>query len=1117
MRKKFFYDALHSYASLRVGKVMHLSIFLILLCGYQVIGAPNPTSMATQNQTKSNTTDVLNKAKYQTGEVKGKVTDSNGEPLVGVSVYVKGTTNGTTTNVDGEYVINNVSAEDVLVFSFLGMLTKEMSVGDQTTIDMTLTEDIQAMDEVVVVGYGTMKKSDISGASVSLNADELIGAGNANIDQLLKGRAAGVTAVSTSGQPGGSVSIRIRGQSTINASAEPLYVIDGVPMTRNTSSGHDLGLGDALGNSDVTGISPLSTINPNDIVSMEILKDASSTAIYGSQGANGVILITTKRGKKGEAKFSYDGSYGIQRQNTRIDVMDLREFAKYSNAVAAQTNGRDERAEFMDPSLLGHGTDWQDAIFQLAPIQQHQIGVQGGGEKIDYYVSGGYLNQTGTILGTKMERFSFRTNIDAELKRWLKMGVNMNFTQTGERLGLADSEAGIIRIALQTTPDIPIYDLDGNYTSIIREGATSVANAIGMALDDKNRLGKNYYESTVFFDATIIPGLVFHTEGTMKLDYSKAEVFRPKVTYGNWSRSVNSMRAQNNKNTFWQVKNYLTYSKSIGKHSATLMVGQDMFESSWGYEGVYNTDLPSNDIQNPVLGDGKPQITYGFGSISNLSFLGRLTYNYDDRYMFSYIHRHDASSNFGPENRWAGFNSIAGSWRFSREAFMQGLSSIITNGKIRFGWGQAGNQNIDGYLWGASISLMETGLGNGYRQSNIANPYIKWEKQEQYNLGLDLSIMQYVDIVIDAYSKTSSDMLMELQLPSYMGTRGNPSSALSAPWGNFGEINNKGLEIALTTHNIKGNFNWDSDIQVSFNKNKLVALKGTASASIEGYGQWSDVVTLTEVGDPLFSFYGYVTDGVYQNLEDLQNSPKPLAYPSDGKSFGYSTTTYVGDMKFKDLSGPNGVPDGVIDSYDRTNIGSPWPDFTYGFNNTFSYKNFELSIFIDGSYGNKVMNYTAIGLSNMKSIWTNQLNVVKDRAILEAIDGTIQYPTSDYNNWWEDVSNVRVANPDTDIPRAISNDPNDNDRISDRYIEDGSFIRIKSINLGYTLPQSVIQKIHLSKAKVYASISNLKTFTKYTGFDPEIGASTQSANVFGLDNGRYPSPQVYTIGINVSF
>ncbi len=1050
--------------------------------------------------------------------VTGKVVDENGEPLPGVTVLVEGTQNGTITNIDGEYSIKCNLNEDALVFTFIGFSIQRVNVSGRSDINIQLQPNVVSLDEVVAVGYGTMKKSDLSGASVSLNTEKLNSAGLANIDQALKGRAAGVTAVSTSGQPGGSVSIRIRGQSTINAGAEPLYVIDGVPMTNTSSSGHDLGLGDALGNSDVTGISPMSTINPSDIVSMEILKDASSTAIYGSQGANGVIIITTKRGEKGDAKFNYEGSYGVQRQNKRIDVMDLREFAEYSNSVAAETDGRDERVDFMDPSLLGHGTDWQDAIFQLAQVQQHQISTSGGGEKVKYYVSGGYMNQEGTIIGTEFQRFSFRSNLDADLKKWLHMGVNVRYSQTDERLGLADSEEGIVRIALQTTPDRPIYDMDGGYATIVREGQSSVPNAIGKALDEDNLLDRNSFGSTVFFDVTLMKDLVFHTEGTMNLDYSTAEVFRPEVTYGNWSREINSMRLQNNKNVFWQVKNYLTYTKQIGKHNATAMVAQDMFESSWEYQSIYNTNLPSNAIHNPALGDGTPQITNGFGSMSNVSFLGRFTYNYDNKYMLSYIYRRDGSSNFGPENRWAGFNSIAGSWRFTEEPFMQGLSNILKNGKIRLGWGQAGNQNIDGYLWGASISLMETGFGNGYRQSNIANPYIKWEKQEQFNLGLDLSVMDFADLVVELYDKTSSDMLMSLQLPSYMGTRGNSSSALAAPWGNFGEINNKGLEISLNTHNLKGALTWDTDFQISFNRNKLVALDGTPSAHIEGYGQWSDVVSLTEIGDPLFNFYGYVTDGIYQNLDDLKNSPKPTAYPTDGESFDFSRTTYVGDMKYKDISGEDGKPDGVIDSYDRTKIGSPMPDFTFGFNNSFTYKNFDLSIFINGSYGNDVMNYTAISLSNMKSTWTNQLAEVNDRAKLSIIDPSIDYPTSGgVSNWWSDVSNVKVSNPNTKIPRAIVSDPNDNDRISDRYIEDGSFIRIKNITLGYSLPNQVINKAHLSKARVFVSVENLATFTKYTGFDPEVGASTQSANVFGLDNGRYPSPQVFTFGLNVSF
>lgn len=1047
----------------------------------------------------------------QVKSVTGVVIDDLNQPLPGVSIVIEGTVEGTISDNNGNYSIDLPEDKSVLVFSFIGFIDKDINVSQSGTVNVKMELEPAGLDELVVIGYGTMRKNDLSGASVSLSADDLISTGMANLDQTLQGRAAGVSAVSTSGQPGGAVSVRVRGQSTINAGAEPLYVIDGVPMTNNNTGGHNLGLGDALGNSPTTGISPLSKINPSDIVSMEILKDASATAIYGSQGANGVIIITTKRGQKGDAKFEYDGSYGVQRQAVSIDVMNLKEFAEYSNAVASETNGRDEREEYMDPTLLDHGTDWQEAIFQLAPVHQHQLSISGGGDKLNYYVSGGYLNQEGTIIGTEFERFSFRTNLDAQLKDWLKMGVNVNYTQTDERLGLADSESGIIRIALQTTPDMPIYNMNGSYASIFREGQISQPNAIGKAMDDDNLLFRNSLGGTVFFDASILKDLVLHTEASMSLDYSKAVVFRPQIVYGNWERPINSMRSQMNKNAFWQIKNYLTYSKKFGKHNTTMMLGQDMWESTYEYQRVYNTNLPSNDIKNPQLGAGTPQIGYGFGSSANASYLGRLTYNYDDRYMFTYTYRRDGSSNFGPKNRWAGFNSFAGSWRLSNESFMKWSESALTNAKLRFGWGQVGNQNIGGYLWGASISKMDTGLGAGYRQSNIANPFIQWEKQEQFNIGLDLSLFHFADVVFEIYDKTSSDMLMESQLPSYMGTRGNESSAMQSPWGNFGEINNRGLEISLTTHNFKGDFVWDTDFQLSFNRNKLIALDGSPSAHIEGYGQWNDVVSLTEVGDPLFNFYGYVTDGVYQDIEDLKNSPRPEGYPTDGESFLFANTTYIGDVKYKDISGPNGKPDGVINAYDRTSIGSPMPDFTFGFNNTFSYKNFDLSVFINGMYGNDVMNYTSINLSNMKSIWSNQLGIVRDRAILEPIDGIYE------GNWWEDASNVRVKNSDTNIPRAAVSDPNDNDRISDRYIEDGSFIRIKNITLGYTLPERLAKQMHLGRVRAYTSIENLATFTKYSGFDPEVGASTQSANVFGLDNGRYPSPQVFSLGLNVSF
>ena len=1052
----------------------------------------------------------------QQRRVSGTIVDSRDQSaMIGANIMEKGTSNGTVTDIDGRFSLDLNTSSPVLVISSIGYQTLEVVVGNRNTLNLEMNEDTELLDEVVVVGYGTMRKSDISGASVTVGEDAIKGSVITNLDQALQGRAAGVTSVMTSGAPGSSVSIRVRGQSTINANAEPLYVIDGVIVQGGGSSGADFGLGDALGNSPVSTISPLSTINPSDILSMEILKDASATAIYGAQGANGVVLITTKRGKAGEAKFTYEGMYGVQRQAARLEMMNLREFADYSNQVSLSDN----RPEFADPSLLGAGTNWQDAVFRQAPMHQHQLSAQGGTDAVRYFVSGSFMGQDGTIIGTEFNRYSFRSNLDAQLKKWFKLGLNAMYSQTDERLGLADSQEGVINYSLLTPPDIPIYDLEGNYASVIREGYTRI-NPIAMVLDEDILLGRNKLNGSIFADITPIESLTLHSELGFDIGSTRGERFEPAVRYGKWSREKNMSSIQKNDNRFWQLKNYLTYSGNVDKHDYTVMLGQEMWESTYEYQSVTASALPSNDIKNPSLGTD-PLITSGFGSSAMASFFGRGTYNYDDRYMGTYTYRRDGSSNFGPKNRWAGFHAFAASWRFTNEAFFEPLTEVLNNGKLRLGWGQTGNANIGGYRWGAAIVRMPSSLGLGYRQSNIANPYIKWETQEQWNLGLDLNFFNNrIGLVVDAYDKTSKDMLMPLQLPSYMGTRGNQSSALAAPYGNYGTINNKGVEFTLSTQNLKGAFSWNTEFQISFNKNKLVALDGTDAVHIEGYGQWSDVVSISNVGEPLYNFYGYKVAGVYKDLEDLQNSPRPEKYPTDGV-FNRYNTTWVGDLKYEDLSGPEGVPDGVIDTYDRTNIGSPLPKFTFGMTNSFSYKNFDLSVFFNGSYGNKVLNYTAINLSNMKSAWDNQLKLITGRANLEPIDPNKSYPATVNGNtiyeWTDDITNLRVTNPDTRIPRAIANDPNDNDRISDRYIEDGSYLRVRNITLGYTLPSNVARKWMLENIRVYANIQNLATFTNYTGYDPEIGASTASQNVFGLDNGRYPSPQVYSFGVSLSF
>ena len=1043
--------------------------------------------------------------------VSGTVSDQTG-PVIGASVIEKGTTNGTMTDNDGRFTLT-VSMGAVIEISSIGYKTQEITVGAQTNFTVTLSEDNEFLDEVVVVGYGSMKKSDLAGASVSMKESDLKGSIISSLDQSLQGRAAGVTAVTTSGAPGSSSSIRVRGQATINANAEPLYVIDGVIVQGGGNTGADFGLGDALGNGKVSTISPLSTINPADIVSMEILKDASATAIYGAQGANGVVLITTKHGKSGEAKFSYDGMVAMSRQAVRLNMMNLREYAQYYNEMVEEGDIYETNPYYATPSLLGKGTNWQDEIFRTAWQHQHQLSAQGGSDKVQYYVSGSYMDQQGTIIGSNFNRFSVRTNLDAQLKKWLKLGVNATYAITNDNLKLADSNQGLIYYSLTTISDIPVYDVNGNYSSTIREGYTS-PNPVALAMMDEILLKRKKLSGNIYAELTPIKHITWRTELGFDMGESDANRYKPMIDLGGWVRSQNSISYQKNSNYFWQLKNYLTYANQWGKHSVTAMVGQECWESRWNYLSGSNTDLPSDEVHNVALATGTPAISSGFGSSSMASFFTRETYNYGDRYLGTYTYRYDGSSNFGPKNRWAGFHSVALAWRFSNEKFFEPVKKVIDNGKLRLGWGQTGNSSIGSYAWGAAISRMPSALGMGFRPSNIPNTSIRWESQEQYNVGLDLGFFNgRLNLTVDAYYKRSDDMLMSMQLPSYMGTQGNGSSKLNAPKGNYGSIENKGIEITLDTHPVQlKNFSWDSNFQISFNKNKLLSLSDTENATLVGYGQWGDVVCVSEIGKPLYNFYGYKVEGVYKDLDDIQNSAKPAKYPSDGV-FSRGNTVWVGDIKYKDVD-----ENGIIDERDRTDIGSPLPKFTFGWTNTFRYKNLDLSIFLNGSYGNKVMNYNSLTLTHMNSTWTNQLqSVVSKRARLEPIDPTIVY--ADGSKWFDHIDNVRVKNPGTKIPHTSINDPNDNDRISDRYVEDGSFLRIKNITLGYTFPKALLNKAKIENLRVYVNIQNLYTFTKYTGYDPEVGASTQDSTglTYGLDNGRYPSPAMYSFGLNITF
>jgi len=1050
------------------------------------------------------------------------VSSSDQIGMPGVSVLEKGTKNGTITDLNGKFSLEVASPNSVLVISFIGFETQEIAVGDQTSLNISLKEKSQAIDEVVVVGYGTAKKRDITGSTVTVGKDAIKASIGANVDQALQGRAAGVTVVANSGQPGSSISIAIRGQSTINAGAQdPLYVVDGVPMG-GTQSSFSAGLGGSLGNGSVSTISPLSSINPADIESMEILKDASATAIFGSRGSNGVILITTKSGKSGEAKFSYEYYTGVQEQMKRLDVMNLRDFAKFNYQYNAETSGRDPRVEFQDPSILGTGTNWQNAVFRVAPMQSHQLSARGGTDKISYSVSGSYFKQDGTVIGSDFNRYTAMAKVDANLNKWLKLGTKFDISTSNQHIGLNNSTEGIISLALRTTPDIAIYNTDGSYAGNEREGVAGSINPIAQALDLTNTLKNTSMNGLAYLDLNFTKDLTLHSEVSVNLGYQNGHTFTPTYVYGTLVNTVNSVSTQYNQNAFIQFKNYLTYKKTIDKHNLTMMLGQESSENKWEYLSGYSTGLSSNDIQEPGLGDPTTmKVNSGKGSSAMVSFYARANYDFDSKYLLTYTFRRDGSSNFGPNNRWAPFNSIGLSWRINNEEFMKSYSTI-SNLKLRTGWGQTGNANIGGYKWGAAISKMPTGLGQGYRQANIENKSIQWEKQEQYNLGIDYGMFgDRLTFVADLYSKKSKGMLMSMQMPSYMGTSGNASARLDPPMGNYGEIENKGLELTIGGRPFVGDFAWETNFNISFNKNKLLGLNDVAGAQLLGYGQWTDVVSVSKIGDPLYSFYGYKVAGIYKDKADIENSPKPKSYPSDG-NYNRTNTVWVGDIKYQDLSGPDGKPDGKIDEYDRTNIGSPLPIFTYGFNNTFRYKNFELNVFVSGSYGNKVMNYVGRSLNGMENMWTNQLSTVVNHAQSTVIDANKAYPFVDSHGntisaWFNDIDNVQVLNTSTGIPRAIAGDPNENRRISDRYIEDGSYIRIKNVSLAYNFPDALIKKAKLQSVKIYTSVQNLYTFTKYNGFDPEIGASQMSDNVYGLDNGRYPSPRIITFGANITF
>ncbi len=1034
--------------------------------------------------------------------VSGKVSDAAGIPLPGVTVVVKGTTMGVTSGADGSYSIRNVPADGVLVFSFVGMLKQEINVAGQQVINVVMLEDQMALEEVVVVGYGQMKRSDLTGSLVSVSSDAVMRTVPTSIDQVLQGRAAGVQVQQNSGMPGASTSIRIRGINSLSASNEPIYVIDGVIIE-----------GGAI-NDNNTNTSALAAINPADIVSMDILKDASATAIYGARGSNGVIIITTKRGQKGQATINYNGYVGWQQIPTRLDVLDLQQYAAHRNTLAelGLINYSDN---FVRPDLLGKGTDWQAELFNTAMMYNHYLSIAGGNEKDTYNLGAGYSNQDGIAAGSGFKRLNLSGSFDSQVKSYLKAGVNFAFSNIRQKLTVSDQS--LVITALKTTPDVPVRNPDGSFAASDEQYMPTNPMAMAMLIDNRNETSGIRANTYAELSPQLIKGLSLRTE--LSFDFNFINTYRFQPTYHlseTQFRDDNEGTFSKQYNKFWSWRNILTWDRTFGLHKVIAMYGFEMQKSSWDYLSGTRNGYPTNGATDLTLGDATTAANDGYtGASGLLSNFGRIFYSYADKYLLTTTLRYDQSSKFARGNRAGWFPSAAVAWRVSNENFLK-QNRVINNLKLRLGWGLVGNQNIpDNYAWLAAYTTATTNWGTGLIAANTPNEALTWESTGSSNFGVDLNLFgNRIDFIADVYYKKTKNLLLQASLPAYVGTSGQGASG--RPWVNLGSLENKGIELTLNTANMSGNkFQWRSNFVFTLNRNKVLSINTQTGEDVRSIddSSWgatgSTIINRTSVGQPIGQFYGYQIIGRFEKATDFyykdkDGNVKRVPVMSD-LPIDEENGLWIGDYIYK-----NQNHDEVIDQKDRTFIGNPEPKFTYGIGNTFNYGDFELTVFLTGSYGNDVINYARRYMGNARRNISNLFEYAIDYAKTDLIDP----------NGPNDYRNVKITGGDphmSRMPRSTATSDYDF-AFSDRFVEDGSYLRIQNISLGYTFTKRWISKVGISNMKVYTNLQNVYTFTKYSGFDPEVGISYSAGNqLSGVDNGRYPSPRIYTVGVSVSF
>ncbi|WP_348811738.1 SusC/RagA family TonB-linked outer membrane protein [Flavobacterium maritimum] len=1028
-------------------------------------------------------------------KVEGIVSDENGLTVPGANIAVSGAKKSVSTDFDGKFSIEAPS-NATLVVSFIGFETQKVSVSGRSKINITLKSSSENLKEVVVIGYGTQKRGNINSAISSVKSKDLENLKQVSVDQMLQGKVSGVTVTNNSGAPGSAASVRVRGTTSISGTNEPLYVIDGVPVsgdaTGKSTSGRPLAGRDGFSSSGGSGnnaVSPLSMINPSDIESMDILKDASATAIYGSRGANGVIIITTKSGKKGTGRISYENFTSFSDVMNKLDVLTLPEYATLKTNLA-KLWGFQTRQEFSHPELLGPGTDWQDEVYRTAITQSHQLSFSGAKEGTSYFLSGSYLDNEGTIINSGLKRYTIRLNLDSKIKSWLRVGGNLSGGITNEDITVNQSFSGLISNTLLQAPDIPVRNSDGSFAGPpSSEQSVTYYNPVAEALTRENKLIRKNFLGNVYAEADLFKGLKYRLEIAANTEFSENDDFRPSYKWGSQENLLADLdvRRQNWYST--NIKNLLTYDKTFGKHKITVLAGQEANDSHW--EGLIASaqGFKTNSVHTLNLADvDNNTITQYKGSSSLSSLFARVIYDFNEKYSITASTRQDVSSKFDPttDNQKGVFNSISGSWKLSNESFMEGTRKYVDNIKFRIGYGETGNQQIPNNSYSAMLGVQNSGLGSGFLPANYPNPDLVWESLNQTNLGIDFTMLDSkLFASFDMYNKESKDFLFQVPLPLYLTGGGNQYGGVSAPYSNLGTMTNKGYDITLG-YNTKssGNFNWDTSLVVSHYKNNLdeIANGIVLTQEVNTNGYQPVVVTNTTIGNPIGMFYGYVAEGIFKDQATLDNAPIQF-----GQAVGNGAgETSLGDVKYKDVNG-----DGKVDANDKTFIGNPHPDFTFGFTNNFKYKNLDCSIFIQGSSGNDVMNLTRRAGTTNTSLYDNQF--------VEAMD------------YYSD------TNTTSNNPRPIADASNNNLLISTRYVEDGSYLRIQNVTLGYSLPQDVISKYSLSRLRLYGSAQNLFTFTDYTGYDPEIGSFNQNVLLSGIDNGRYPVSRTFSIGLNVEF